>query len=60
MKTLNPNFPVPDEIVTELDSIFSERAKYTVLICWENMDKDCYRIVLVNHWDDDRINSCPN
>lgn len=35
MDTLNPNFPVPDEIVAELDEWFG-KGKYTPKICWND------------------------
>jgi hypothetical protein len=46
MKTLNPNFPVPDEIKAELDSWYGE-GKYTPLICWNDYNDSSIFFVVV-------------
>ena len=46
MKTLNPNFPVPDEIAHKLDRWFGED-RYTPLICWYDYDdRSAYFVVV--------------
>lgn len=48
MKTLNPNFPIPDEIVDILEDWYG-LAGFEPLICWHDFEKSAYFVVVRGH-----------